>query len=242
MGTLHIAILEDEPTALRLLQAALKESSAELGLFVQLHPFSGAAPFWLAYEELPLDAVFLDIMMPGESGLEVARTLREKEDPARELELVFLTGTKEYALDGYAVNALGYLVKPFAKDRLKDLLAHIAKKRSTQEPLVVLPTPEGLVRLSPASILYAKARGHQLEVVTHRETITLRMPLRTLEALLPKDSFCLCHRSFLINIRRMERLKRNTVVLEGGCELPVSRASYKEVHGHFIRENSLLGL
>jgi DNA-binding LytR/AlgR family response regulator len=154
------------------------------------------------------DVVFCDIEMPGVSGLDAARLVRER--PGNP-ELVFVTAHERYALDAFAVEAFDYLLKPVDSDRLKRLLERLRDARGqSPEPVGKLPVVGGgaTTLLDYDDVYYATADGDYSRVHTFDRSYLCTSSLRELETTLAGEHFLRIHRSTLVNLEKVDRVAR----------------------------------
>ena len=157
---------------------------------------------------VPYDVVFLDIEMPGLSGLEAARLVHDR--PNRP-ELVFVTAHEQYAVEAFAVEALDYLLKPVDPDRLAQVVRRLVERRRRPAPPVEkLPVVSGgqTVLLDWDEIHFARADGDYSRVHTYDRAYLCTQSLRQLEAALPDRRFARIHRSYLVNLAKVAAVKR----------------------------------
>jgi DNA-binding LytR/AlgR family response regulator len=155
------------------------------------------------------DVVFLDVEMPGMSGLEVARlVLDRRERPA----VVFVTAHDRYAVDAFAVEAFDYLVKPVEPERLARLVERLTRARREAQPPVekipVVSTGGAKTLLDYDAVHWIEADGDYSRVHTFDRTYLSTSSLRELEELLPSRRFARIHRSHLVNLAKVAAVRR----------------------------------
>ena len=227
--------LDDERPALEIIQAFCER----IDLVTLLHTFTRTGEARRFLEQQPVDLIFLDINMPSESGLSVARSV-----PAS-TQVIFTTAYSEFAVASYEVEAADYLLKPFTFDRFARAVqrAHSRWQAQPAADTASLPEPEtlyvridyGLVPLKPADILFIEGQDNYLKI--HRATgkpLLVRLTLKALLDKLPPAGFVRIHRSFIVAIDRIESI-RNRTVLVGNTELPVGSSYEKLVSDRFLR-------
>lgn len=225
-------IVEDERVAREGLQSYIEQYD-----FLELAgSFSNAIDALQFLKEQDVSLMFLDIELPGIKGIEMARLL----DGFLPL-IIFTTAYAQYALDGYRVNAIDYLVKPIFPDDFHQSI-HKARKyfglievngsSERSEELIIRSEGEWL-RIEPTEILFLKSM--QNYVIIHFVNFKPRMvlqPLREVYALLP-SFFAQTHRSNVVNINHIEKIKDNCLTI-GEFSIPLSRSRRKEVTELFI--------
>lgn len=236
MEQVRIAIVEDEAPHAELLQQHIEDWQRRQEV-VELHlrRFCHAAEFLFAWEEESFDMIFLDIQMPGISGMETARKIRETDGGVK---LVFTTGITDYLQEGYEVEAVRYLLKPITREKVWQCLDKLLQDPAPS-PQLLFQTLEGVVKIPEQEIEYLEARGHY--TVCHlqsgqeaAEEIQLKESFNALCVKLAPRPFVRCHRSYLCNIARIYRVERTEILLESGGSIPISRRMYDSVVKAFI--------
>lgn len=228
--TVRALIVDDEAPA-----------RSELRYLLQAHPdvevvgeAASAAEAIALTRELPYDVVFLDVEMPGASGLETAPRIHERREPPA---IVFVTAHAEYALDAFAVEAFDYLLKPVDPDRLSRVVERL-HERSHENAVPVDKVPvvagSGTELLDPDQIHYAHAEGDYSRVHTYDRAYLCTASLGELEERLG-GRFARIHRSYLVNLAKVAAVRRasDRFRLQLGdaarTELDVSRRQSREV-------------
>jgi DNA-binding LytR/AlgR family response regulator len=188
-----------------------------------------------------IDAVFLDVRMPGLDGLELARVLRRFERPPA---VVFVSAFDDAAVDAFELDALDYLVKPVSRKRLDEAIERVARRGAVTEPAA--PTPEdetlavdalrgGGTRLLPRStILYLQAHGDYVRVASTEGRFLVRARLSELEERWESHGFARVHRGFVVNLRRAVEVRPRlngtaVLVMVDGAEVPIARRQVGEL-------------
>ena len=215
----RVAVVEDSPADSQKLQAMLKRYSEEYGVLFEVEAFSRPDRF-LASCGRSFDLVFMDIELPEMDGMETARRLREIDSLVT---LIFVTNMAQYALNGYEVAALDFVLKPvsyasFAM-KLKRAIKNIRKLEDTELHLTL---PNGFIRLPVSQVLYAEVQKHYLTYHTEKEAYTVRGSMKEAEERLVPLHFLRCNNCYLVNLRRVTAVQDNTVRLEN-VSLQISR-------------------
>ena len=230
---LSCAIIDDEPLAVKLLETYVERTP-----FLQLcGTYSSAVAAVGELRENPVDLLFLDIQMPDLDGLEFARMLNS------ETRVVFTTAFSQYAVEGFRVQALDYLLKPVsyadfleAANRAKDWFSHGEVAAETEGA-----ADYRLVRVRFDDILYVEGLKDYVKICLSggRRSVLALTAMRTVENYLPTDKFMRVHRSFIVNMERAEALDRGQIVF-GEKRIPVSD-SYKDAVQAYVNGRLLRG-
>ena len=215
---LRCAIIDDEPLALDLMESYVKKTP-----FLSLcGRYSSAVEAMDSLRENPVDLLFLDIQMPELDGLEFSRMT------GKECRIIFTTAFSQYALDGYKVDALDYLLKPvsyqeFLKAADKALEWFSLKNRSEEKSRIFVKSEYNLIGIETARILYVEALKDYVKICLEGEArpVLSLMSLKSLEGLLPADRFVRVHRSYIVQPSKVRVIERNHIVF-GKERIPIS--------------------
>jgi DNA-binding LytR/AlgR family response regulator len=186
-----------------------------------------------------IDAVFLDVRMPGLGGLELARVLRRFERPPA---IVFVSAFDDAAVGAFEVAAVDYLVKPVSRRRLDEAIERAARRAAPEEPaaedvetLAVDALRGGGTRLLPrSSVLYLQAHGDYVRVASSEGRFLVRARLSDLEERWAAHGFVRVHRGFVVNLRRAVEVRPRlngtaVLVMADGAEVPIARRQVGEL-------------
>lgn len=228
---LRIAVVDDEAIQIESMKSLILQAAEEMSIRVKIDSFSSGEQFLFELEEYSdLDMVFLDIEMNQIDGLEAAKKIREVD---KVLTIVFATAFVEYAVQGYDVQALDYLLKPIEVEKVKRVLnRHFDKKPLVQESITIEAGGE-VVSVLLDEIFYIEANQRQCEIHTQEKILTIHKSLKELTKKLNED-FIQTHRSYLVNVKAINRLLKTDAQLKNRETIPVSRRMAKDVQEKFI--------
>ncbi len=225
---MRAAIVEDSEKDREALLGGLGRYARENAISLRTDVFENAEAFLENYSAV-YDVVFMDIVLPGLSGMEAAARLRKQDG---DVALIFVTDMRRYALQGYKVGALDYFLKPVSYFDLKmrmDMIA-MTRKRSVGS-ITVHVARQGDCRLSMDDIYYIEVMNRDLTYHTVKGKITERRALKSLEKELAGHGFHRCSASFLVNLRWCTGIRGDTVTVAGD-ELKISRGMKAEFLSH----------
>lgn len=231
---MRICYCEDEVAQADFVKKLILELAKKNSIPVQVDLFQSSEEF-LFKEEEPYDLLLLDISMGKMNGMELAKKIRQKDS---EVVIVFVTSDASFVFEGYEVGAYRYIMKPIKEDKLYELLEFVQNNRSKHKKKYVLLRIEyQTVNLAVDEVIYIEVRGHYIDI--HREnqdTITIKSSLAEIMSLMNEESitFATAHRSFAVNISKIQRIGRTECTLTGGEKIPVSRGMYKALNETFI--------
>lgn len=227
---LNCIAVDDEPLAL----ALLADNISKVPGLKLVASCGDAFEATKALQENQIDLIFIDIQMPGITGLQFIKSLAHK--PM----VIFITAYKQYALDSYDLDVIDYLVKPVALDRFlkacnKAIQLH-QLKTANKEPAVTTPSDHffinvdySLLKIFFNDILYIESLRDYIKVhlKSTNRPIVARMTLRALEEQLPAAKFIRIHKSYLVGLDSITAIRKNSVFIKDN-ELPVGE-TYRDV-------------
>lgn len=221
-------IVDDEPHSRDVLRRYISEVM-DLELIAECRNASEASH---ELSRARTDILFLDINMPGLSGISFARSL--KTSPL----LIFTTAYPEHAVEGFELDATDYLVKPFSFERFLKAVnralerLHENRLHAVEEGRVLVKADKKLYALSFSEILLIEGRGDYLRIRTDKETLLVHDTIKNFLARLPEGDFMRIHKSWVINLKRIEYIEGNQVKI-GEHTVPVSPAQREELLTRF---------
>ncbi len=228
--------IDDEPLALQQIAAYINKVPF-LELAAQCHSALEARQF---LSDDRVDAIFCDINMPDLNGMDFVKSLT-----APPL-VVFTTAYSEYAIEGFKVNAVDYLLKPFgmqdfmrAANRLQERLSIPASAPAETDDTLFLKTDYRIVKVNIPDIRYVEAMSEYLKVWIEGEAkpiITL-LSMKKMEERLP-DNFMRVHRSYIINLDKIQEVNKNRVIMDADTYLPIGDL-YKEAFQTYLDKKFL---
>lgn len=214
----RIVIVEDDPADLVQLTDCLRRYEQEQGEHFSVRSYANPAEFLNTYRS-DCELIFLDIELPVFNGVDVARQLRELDSVVA---LVFITNMEQYAVNGYEVDALDFVVKPINYYRFSSMMRKALRIIARREEKEVIVQSSGtLTRLRASQIFYVEIRDHLLIYHTDQGKLESWGKLSDVEAELAGDHFARCSSSHLVNLRHVVSVDGSSVTV-GGEKLPVS--------------------
>ncbi len=231
--------IDDEPLALRQIAGYIKKTPF-LELAGQFESALSAIEF---VNNTDIDLMFVDINMPDLSGLDFVKTL---ENPPK---IVFVTAYSEYALEGFRVDALDYLLKPISyADFLKSankVKSWFENKQSKADEIksskdyLFIKSEYKVLRINFDDIKYIEGMSEYIRIhlTTGKPVMTL-LSMKAVEEVLPADKFMRVHRSYIVSLSKISVIERSRIIFDGSVYIPVSD-QYKTVFQNFIDKNFL---
>ncbi len=218
---LRCLLIDDEPPALTIL-ASYIESMDNLELAGQCY---NAFEAMLILQRTTVDIIFLDINMPRLLGTEFIRTLR---NPPK---VIFTTAHKDYALEGYDLNAVDYLLKPFSLERFVRAVNKITDETDapaapalpTADPFLYFRSDRKMVKVMLDEVIYIESLKDYIRIVrTGQPPLVVKQPISIVEEMLPDNLFVRIHRSYIIALKKVTAYTQNEVEIDG-TEIPIGK-------------------
>ncbi len=231
--TINVAICEDEKVQVELLEKHVKIWGEQRNIKVIIETFYSAESFDFSWSmDKRYDVLLLDIQMPGQNGIELAKKIREEDDI---INIIFITAIPDYIQEGYDVEAINYLIKPVDEKKLYECLDRALEKVPKEEKIVLIEEQGEIYRIIQNDILYVESFGHDVEIKTIDEKYIIRKNMGTVEKELDENSFVRCHRSYIVGLKHIKRIGKDELELDNKVTIPVSRRQYSKTNMAFIR-------
>ncbi|MBQ7656536.1 MAG: response regulator transcription factor [Clostridia bacterium] len=231
---LLIAVVDDDPRDAALLKGYVEEYCKKNEQLAMIHVFHDGLDLIRSTENH--DIVFLDIQMGKLDGLETARFIRKIN---KETILIFVTNMAQFAIKGYEVEALDFILKPVTMASIVYVLDKAMRRLdgSGARAQFSLKTPEGTISLSANDITFVEVFDHNLVYHTVRGDYTVRGRLSDVNEKLDPERFVMCNRSFIVNLRHVSNVTADYLLI-GDTRISVSKSHRKELMKRF---SSFLG-
>lgn len=219
--------IDDEPIALKVIENFCHEIET-----ITLEKTFGNAEEGLKYlKKFPTDIIFLDIEMPNLNGIDLYKQIKQN------TLVIFITSRPDYAVEGFNLNALDYLLKPFTFERFKQATDkardYFASNNNQKTQHIFVRADYSLQKIMLDDITCIEALDDYLKIyINQQKTIVARMTMKAMLEKLPKTDFLRVHRSFIVPIKKVESLRNKTLQL-GDKKIPVGNSYEEEVLKHF---------
>ena len=234
---IHIAICDDELVELERAHSLLTKYKQENPNYKITMVFFSAPFELLSYveEHGGFDIFLLDVYMIGMLGTEAARELRQLDDKG---EIIFLTTSRDHAVDAFEVNASQYLVKPYTEIALFAALDKVLKRLyGERRHIITLKTSEGMVRLFTRNVVFTETGRNNYQVIhtIDGEKIEVRITSTELfELLLPAKYFVRCGASINVNLKFIRQIRKDTITFDSGEQLAYPYRAYQTLKEAFL--------
>lgn len=233
---MKIAICDDEIDFIDAVCPLIEQWAKEREVKLTLYRFTNGDDLINAQQRECMDLIILDVIMPLLSGIDTARELRNTNHT---VPIVFLSSSREFAVDSYEVKALNYLIKPVEPANLFLMLDDFLKTLKQPKPFFTAKTADGFQRIIIADVDYLEAQNkHVLVHLSNDSTIAIReLFSKCMEYFSPEKGFCRCHRSYIVNLNNIEQFSKTEVTTIRNAAIPISRKNYtafKEAYFNYM--------
>lgn len=233
---LSIATCDDDKGCLEYTEHLIKSWAEESGTKIKISSFDNGDEFLSACKKEKFDIVFMDIVMPLFNGIDTARELRKTD---KDLKIVFLTNSPEFALDSYSVKAFDYIIKPVVYNKIKEALDTCKEYLPVESKNLTVKTLLGYKRIFLHEIEFLEAQNKQVVFYLRSDQrIEVSEPLYTFEQkLLLEDGFFKCHRSYIVYIPSVDYFNTSTILTKTGKSIPIARGlgkAFQEAYFSFM--------
>lgn len=226
--------IDDEPLALRQISAYIEK----VPFLTLVKACKNAFEALAVLSDEKVDLIFADINMPDLNGMDFVKSLQNK--PL----VIFTTAYSEYAVEGFRVDALDYLLKPFGFDDFvkaaNKALHYMELQDSTEQPQYLFIKAEyKMVKLTIDKILYIEGKSEYVRIYTEEmKPIMTLLSMKTLESRLPARMFMRVHRSYIVNLQKIEAVANNRIIFDKNTYIPIGD-QYKKNFSNYIEKHML---
>ncbi len=225
---LSIAVCDDEVIECCNMAKRIKEIMEEMKIPCIIRQFQSGEELLQALESF--DIVFLDIIMRELDGMKTAQIFRER---ASDKILIFVSSSREYVFEAYDVEAFQYLLKPVDDRKLKSVLQKaVLKTESCLQEFIIVSRERQKKKLFLDDIYYFEIKGRMVDAHGPEGIFTYYEQMGKLENKLQDKGFFRCHKSYLVNLKYVDRYNRQEVILENGEKIVIAKRRYEQ----FVRE------
>ena len=213
--------IDDEPPALRVLENFCNRID-----FISLQKtFTKTEDAMKYLEKFPVDQIFLDIHMPAISGIDFYKSIKQ------ETMVIFVTAHSQYAVEGFNLNAIDYLLKPFPFERFQqavkkanDFTSLATQADPLQDQFLFVRSDYSLLKIPIADILFIEGLDDYIKIhLDKQKTIVARLTLKSIHEKLNSGSFIRVHRSYIVPLNRIESVRNRIINIEG-TEIPIGNS------------------
>lgn len=219
---INIAICDDTKEELDLISSYVSKIINNINIEFKISTFNDGEEFieYVSSSKEIYDIVFLDIYMKFSNGINTAKKIREFD---KECKIIFITSSKEHAIESYEVRALYYILKPIEEDKLKDAIFIAIEDLNLNDKNIVIKNKKGSYKIIYKDILYAESSARVVMIhLVSGQTISFYSKLKDFIELIQDDRFIRCHKSFVVNMHHVIKIEGNYIFMSGNLKIPIS--------------------
>lgn len=232
---IRVAFCDDDLSVLNEISVLIDRYRVERNLDIMYAAFNSPLELLAEIEKgMRPDILFLDVIMPGENGINVAKEIREHDTNVK---IIFLTSSAEYAVDSYTVGAYFYQLKPIWEDSFFRLMdAVISECEKEQQCSLILRCKTGIARIDLKKLVYCEVIGRIL--LFHLDNSNVLERVGSLDELCGQltqyENFLRPHRSYLVNMEYIQNISYKAIVMDSLVEIPIPRGKYAEIKDIYL--------
>ena len=228
---MNIAIIEDSKQEQMQLQECIQAYFSKRQIFRTVDIYMDGESFLGNWNKKTYDLIFLDIMLGDMSGIDVARKIRETDSQCL---IVFVSFSTEYALQGFEVRALDYLVKPVSQERFEKTMTLCHDELIRHIRYIEVKESRTMVKLPLQDILYTDYYNHYIQIHTTSRVIRSYQQFDTFSPLLLcYPQFLCCYRNCIVNMDKIASVDKNDFIMETGERVPIIRSSRNNIYQQY---------
>ena len=236
---MNIAICEDYAADLILLREFIERYMKSNSYQGDIRTFTTAEELLAVYASGAFDLIFLDIYLPGISGMDAARKIREQDMGCQ---FVFITVSPDFALNGFQVGARGYVTKPIDPKELETALQSCHETFERMGRVIAVPQLGETIELLLSKVEYIEVYDNHSLFHMHGCVVETRLPLDEIEEKLGGEPFLRCHRSYIVNMNDVQSIRADDFLMKCGAVVPIRKNGRKEVRLAFTRFKAISGM
>ena len=222
---MKIAICDDDELFIDSTCALLEQWAVKNNIHLTLFRFTNGDDLIDAHRKECMNLIILDVIMPLFNGMDTARELRCAD---LTVPIIFLTSSREFAVDSYEVKAFNYLIKPVDAGKLSDVLNDFLKTLNLPKNTFTAQTSDDFLQIMISDVDYLEAQNKQ--VLFHmwdgRMIAVHERFSKCAEVFSPETGFCHCHRSYIVNLDKVKQFSKSEITTFNHAAIPISRNSY----------------
>lgn len=232
---IKIAVCDDDIFLLKKITSLIEQFCTEFNREIMYTVFQSPLELLAEFEKgMRWEVLFLDVIMPGGNGINVAREIRQYD---HNVKIIFLTESSEFAVESYTVGAYYYQLKPISKEKFYGLLNEVAfEYEKAQQCSLILRCKSGITRIDLKKLEYCEVIGRTL--VFHLGNGKVLESSGSLDELYSKltqyNNFLRPHRSFLVNMEYIQNISGRTIILDSLVEIPIPHGKCSEVKNKYL--------
>jgi len=229
---MRICFVDDDSTQLDYLKVITEKWANKHNINTNINFYHSAEEMLFENSEsYPFDMIVLDIQMAKINGIELAKKIRIID---KNIIIAFISGMADYVFEGYEVQAIRYILKPVNDEKIYELLDYASKLKEKEDKYLIISVSGENKKINYDDIIYFESMSHYIVVHLKNEEYNYKYNISDLCLELSELNFIRIHRSYVVNLKYIEKITKNDCQLINDIIVPLSRNSYKSVNEKFI--------
>lgn len=219
---INIAICDDRAEDLEIIYSYVSKNLKDLDISFKISSFSEGQDLidYINSSKEVYDIIFLDIYMKFCNGIDIAKKIREFD---KECKFIFITSSKEHAIDSYDVNAIYYILKPINEEKLSSAIKIAIERLDKENKQIIVTNKKGNYKILYKDILYAESKARVVNIyLKSGELISFYSKLEEFFQSLQDERFIKCHKSFLVNMDYILKIENTYIFIVNEIAIPIS--------------------
>jgi len=222
-----IAVCEDNAEDRSLICDYIQDYMTRHSYDAEVIPFTDGESLLEAFPSECFELLFLDILLPGMSGIDTARTIREMDQHCK---LMFITTSPDYMAESFTVQTSDYVIKPIKRENMDRTMTAFYETLEKNSRKIVVPVGRGgSVSLAVAKIEYIEAFGKLTVFSMHDSVVETQLAISEVEELLSNEPFLRCHRSYIINMNHVKDILEDCFLMKNGGTVPLPTRNRRQL-------------
>jgi DNA-binding LytR/AlgR family response regulator len=229
---MRICLVDDDSTQLDYLKLLIEKWANKRNINTDISFYHSAEEMLFENNQsYPFDMIVLDVQMGQMNGIELARKIRRVD---KNVIISFISGMADYVFEGYEVQAIRYILKPVKDKKVYELLDYVSTHRTKEKKYIIISISGEKKKINHDDIIYFESMGHYVVFHLENQEYDYKYNISELCKELSDSEFVRTHRSYVVNLKYIEKITKNECQLINNIKVPLSRNSYKAVNEKFI--------
>lgn len=232
---INIAVCDDDIDAMKEISTYVCMSLQKLDIQFKISYFNEGQDLIdkVNSSEKLYDIIFLDIFMKASNGINIAREIREFD---KDCKIIFITSSKEYAVDSYDVQAIYYILKPINEEKLSNAINIAIESLNKENKQIIIKNKKGNYRIAYKDILYAESKARVVNIYDkYGEVISFYSKLEDFFQGLQDERFLKCHKSFVVNMDYILKIEQKYICMNNNINIPISSGNVLEIKEKYFK-------
>ncbi len=232
---INIAICDDDIDEIKIISTFVSKNIKELNISFKITVFNEGQDLieHISSAKENFDIIFLDIYMKASQGIDIARKIREFDE---ECKIIFITSSREHAIDSYEVRAVYYILKPIDEEKLSTAIKIAIEGLDKENKHIVITNKKGSYKILYKDILYAESKARLVNIyLKSQEVITFYSKLEDFLQRLQDERFLKSHKSFIVNMDYILKIEGKCIFVDNNTNIPISGTNLAEIKETYFK-------